>query len=115
MDTIRICVIRKRNTVEAALKALPGFIVDPSKLLIFKIIYLKKNIFLNIVLITVSTFQTTFYISGLASLTSNQLVVLGYPKEKDSNRKALRPVLSVLEYKLNSSEEICTDSLSLRG
>ncbi|XP_075149419.1 vacuolar protein sorting-associated protein light [Haematobia irritans] len=92
VDTIRICVIRKRNIVEAALKALPGFIVDP-----------------------ISTFQTAFYISGIAPLTSNQLVVLGYPKEKDSNRKALRPVLSVLEYKLNSSEELCTDSLSLRG
>ncbi|KNC26991.1 hypothetical protein FF38_02345 [Lucilia cuprina] len=92
VDTIRICVIRKRNAVEATLRALPGFIVDP-----------------------ISTFQTTFYISGLAALTSNQLVVLGYPKEKDSERKALRPVLSVLEYKLNSSEEICTDSLSLRG
>lgn len=92
VDTIRICVIRKRNSAEATLRALPGFIVDP-----------------------ISTFQTTFYISGLAALTSNQLVVLGYPKEKDSERKALRPVLSVLEYKLNSSEEVCTDSLSLRG
>ncbi|KAL9874625.1 vacuolar protein sorting-associated protein 41 homolog isoform X1 [Glossina fuscipes] len=92
VDTIRICVIRRRNSVEATLKALPGFIVDP-----------------------ISTFQTNFYVSGLASLTSNQLVVLGYPKEKDSERNALRPLLSVLEYKLNSSEEVCTDSLSLRG
>lgn len=31
VDTIRICVIRKRNSVEATLRALPGFIVDPSK------------------------------------------------------------------------------------
>lgn len=66
-------------------------------------------------IISVSTFQTTFYISGLAPLTSNQLVVLGCPKEKDGERKSLRPVLCVMEYKLNSSEEICTDSLSLRG
>ncbi|CAD6996770.1 unnamed protein product [Ceratitis capitata] len=92
VDTIRICVIRRRNSIEVASRDLPGFIVDP-----------------------ISTFQTTFYISGLAPLTSNQLVVLGCPKEKDAERKSLRPVLSVMEYKLNSSEEICTDSLSLRG
>uniref|UniRef100_A0A0A1WFZ4 Vacuolar protein sorting-associated protein 41 homolog n=1 Tax=Zeugodacus cucurbitae TaxID=28588 RepID=A0A0A1WFZ4_ZEUCU len=92
VDTIRICVIRKRNSIEVASRDLPGFIVDP-----------------------ISTFQTTFYISGLAPLTSNQLVVLGCPKEKDAERKSLRPVLCVMEYKLNSSEEICTDSLSLRG
>uniref|UniRef100_A0A1A9UDQ9 GYF domain-containing protein n=1 Tax=Glossina austeni TaxID=7395 RepID=A0A1A9UDQ9_GLOAU len=59
--------------------------------------------------------RTNFYVSGLTSLTSNQLVVLGYPKEKYSERNALRPLLSVLEYKLNSSEEVCTDSLTLRG
>ncbi|XP_018795192.1 PREDICTED: vacuolar protein sorting-associated protein 41 homolog [Bactrocera latifrons] len=92
VDTIRICVIRKRNSIEVASRDLPGCIVDP-----------------------ISTFQTSFYISGLAPLTSNQLVVLGCPKEKDAERKSLRPVLCVMEYKLNSSEEICTDSLSLRG
>ncbi|XP_053961064.1 vacuolar protein sorting-associated protein 41 homolog isoform X1 [Anastrepha ludens] len=92
VDTIRICVIRRRNSIEVASRELPGYIVDP-----------------------ISTFQTTFYVSGLAPLTSNQLVVLGCPKEKDAERKSLRPVLCVMEYKLNTSEEICTDSLSLRG
>ncbi|XP_026843794.1 vacuolar protein sorting-associated protein 41 homolog isoform X1 [Drosophila persimilis] len=92
VDTIRICVIRKRNGIEAASSNLPGYVVDP-----------------------VSTFQTTFYICGLAPLASNQLVVLGYRKERSATYKALRPVLCVIEYKMNSSEEICTDSLTLRG
>lgn len=65
--------------------------------------------------IAVSTFQTSFYICGLAPMTASQLVVLGYRKEKSATFKALRPVLCVIEYKMNSSEEICTDSLTLRG
>lgn len=63
----------------------------------------------------VSTFQTSFYVCGLAPLTSSQLVVLGYIKEKSVLLKAQSPVLCVIEYKMNSSEEICTDSLNLRG
>lgn len=31
VDTIRICVIRRRNSIEVASRDLPGFIVDPSK------------------------------------------------------------------------------------
>ncbi|XP_070855380.1 vacuolar protein sorting-associated protein 41 homolog isoform X7 [Drosophila suzukii] len=65
--------------------------------------------------IVVSTLQTTFYICGLAPLTAKQLVVLGYRKERSPSFKALRPVLCVIEYKVNNSEEICTDSLTLRG
>lgn len=30
LDTIRICVVRKRNSVEVSTRDLPGFIVDPS-------------------------------------------------------------------------------------
>ncbi|KAH8262946.1 hypothetical protein KR044_002288, partial [Drosophila immigrans] len=92
VDTIRICVIRKRNAIEAASSNLPGFVVDP-----------------------VSTFQTSFNICGLAPLAANQLVVLGYRKERSANYKALRPVLCVIEYKMNTCEEVCTDSLTLRG
>ncbi|XP_034472992.1 vacuolar protein sorting-associated protein 41 homolog isoform X2 [Drosophila innubila] len=92
VDTIRICVIRKRNVIEASSSNLPGFIVDP-----------------------VSTFQTSFNICGLAPLAVNQLVVLGCRKEKSADKKPLRPVLCVIEYKNNTCEEICTDSLSLRG
>nr|XP_017034718.1 vacuolar protein sorting-associated protein 41 homolog isoform X2 [Drosophila kikkawai] len=92
VDTIRICAIRRRNSIEAASSNLPDYIVDP-----------------------VSTFQTSFYICGLAPMASSQLVVLGYRKEKSANFKALRPVLCVIEHKMNTSEEICTDSLTLRG
>ncbi|XP_030377032.1 vacuolar protein sorting-associated protein 41 homolog [Scaptodrosophila lebanonensis] len=91
VDTIRICVIRKRNSIEAASGNLPDYIVDP-----------------------ISTFQTTFYISGLAPFTRTQLVVLGYRKQRSADNKALRPVISVMEYKMHSSEEILTDSLSIR-
>ncbi|XP_017086409.1 vacuolar protein sorting-associated protein 41 homolog isoform X1 [Drosophila eugracilis] len=92
VDTIRICIIRKRNSIEALDKKLPRYIVDP-----------------------VSTFQTNFYICGLAQLTAKQLVVLGYRKERSSSFKALRPVLCVIEYKHDSSKEIYADSLTLRG
>lgn len=66
--------------------------------------------------LVVSTFQTDFYVCGVAPLHDNQIVVLGYPKERDEeSNKALRPVLYVLEYKTSDYVEICTDSLSLRG
>lgn len=52
---------------------------------------------------------------GLGPLESDQLVVLGYPRERDESNKALRPVLCVLQYKPCDYVEICTDSLSLRG
>lgn len=31
VDTIRICVIRKRNAIEASTRNLPDYVVDPSK------------------------------------------------------------------------------------
>lgn len=56
------------------------------------------------------------YICGLGPLESDQLVVLGYPKERDpETNKALRPILYVIQYKSIGYEEICTNSLSLRG
>lgn len=63
---------------------------------------------------SVSTFQTEFYISGIAPL-DHQLVLLGYPKELDANQKSLRPQLYIVEYRDNDYTDICTDSLSLRG
>lgn len=67
-------------------------------------------------IVLVSTFQTDFYVSGIAPLESHQLVVLGYPKERDSEtNKALRPILCVLQYKACDYIEICTDSLTMRG
>lgn len=92
-DTIRICVIRKRTITEATGRNIPEYIVVP-----------------------ISTFQTDFYICGLAPLDSNQLVVLGFPKDREpETNKALRPILSVLQYQASDYVEICTDSLSIRG
>ncbi|XP_062142192.1 vacuolar protein sorting-associated protein 41 homolog [Drosophila sulfurigaster albostrigata] len=92
VDTIYICVIRKGNAMETSSNNLPGYVLDP-----------------------VSTFQTSFYICGLAPLAANQLVVLGYRKERSVNNKALRPVLCVIEYKMNAFEEVCTESINLQG
>lgn len=90
-ETIRICVIRKRNIVEVATRNLPGYIVDP-----------------------ISTFRTDFYICGIAPLEKNQLVVLGLPKEKENENISQRPVLCAIQYNGNEHEELCTDSLTLK-
>lgn len=42
-------------------------------------------------------------------------MLLGFPKELDSNKKSLRPQLYIVEYRDNDYVDICTDSLSLRG
>lgn len=111
VDTIRICIIRKRNSLEVSAGNLPGFVVDPGRCKqLFFLLYSINNL-----LLLVSTFQTTFNICGLAPLTANQLVVLGHRKERSSDFKNLRPVLCVIDYKMNSCEEVCTDSLNLRG
>lgn len=65
---------------------------------------------------TVSTFQMDCFICGLGPLETEQLVILGYPKERDSEtHKALRPILYVIQYKSYDYKEICMNSLSLRG
>lgn len=95
VDKICVCIIRKRNFSEATLHGLPFFLVD-----------------------TISSFKTNFYISGLAPLQGCQLVILGYLKEKTSDHKSMRPILSVIEYKdnnINYNAVIRVDSLSLRG
>jgi hypothetical protein len=92
VETIRICVIRKRNLVEVSTRNLPGFIVDP-----------------------ISTFQTEFFVCGLGPLEKNQLVVLGVPKERDEDSNFQRPVLCAIRYECNVYEELCTDSLTLKG
>lgn len=91
VDTVRVCVIRKRSAMELANKNLPEYLVDP-----------------------VSTFQTEFYISGIAPL-DHQLVLLGCSKEPDQDGKSYRPQLYIVEYRDNDCTDICTDSLSLRG
>lgn len=87
--------MRKRSFSQIALQNLPEYLADP-----------------------VCTFRTNFYVSGLAHLHDDQLVVLGYPKEKTSDHKSVRPILSVISYTTNGSnesKEIIIDSLSLRG
>ncbi|XP_050671127.1 vacuolar protein sorting-associated protein 41 homolog [Leptidea sinapis] len=92
VDTIRICVIRKRNQIELQTRDVSEYLLDP-----------------------VYTFQTDYHISGLGPL-DDQLVLLGVPKEPDGETgKAQRPVLSVADYKDCEFCEVSTDSLNIRG
>lgn len=92
VDTIRICVIRKRSQIELQTRDVTEYLVDP-----------------------VYTFQTDYFISGLGPL-DDQLVLLGVPKECDPETgKAQRPVLTVADYKDCEFCEISTDSLNIRG
>lgn len=94
VDTIRVCVIRKRNATEVARTNQPGYIVDP-----------------------VSTFQTDFFVCGLAPLAAgDQIVVLGQLKELDGERhKAQRPIVCVMQYTSCTYLPICTSSITMRG
>lgn len=92
VDTIRICVIRKRSQIELQTRDVTEYLVDP-----------------------VYTFQTDYYISGLGPL-DDQLVLLGVPKEKDPKTgKTQRPVLTVSDYKDCEFYEVSTDTLTIHG
>lgn len=92
VDTIRICVIRKRSQIELQTRDATEYLVDP-----------------------IHTFQVDYFISGLGPL-DDQLVLLGVPKEKDPETdKSQRPVLSVADYKDCEFCEVSTDSLNIRG
>ncbi|XP_046741986.1 vacuolar protein sorting-associated protein 41 homolog isoform X1 [Diprion similis] len=91
VDTVRICQIRKRSAQEMANRDLSEYAVDP-----------------------VSAFQVDFYISGIAPL-ENQLVILGCPKEPDETGNSQRPMLHVVEPKYLEYTAICATSLTLRG
>ncbi|XP_019888291.2 vacuolar protein sorting-associated protein 41 homolog isoform X1 [Ooceraea biroi] len=91
VDIVRICHIRKRTTQEMINRDLPEFVVDP-----------------------VSTFQVDFYISGIAPL-GNELVLLGCLKEPDEEGKNQRPTLHVVEPKYQDFSLVCANSLTLRG
>ncbi|KAI4454815.1 vacuolar protein sorting vps41 [Holotrichia oblita] len=88
---VRICIIRKRSTNELGNRELSEYLVDP-----------------------ISAFRTEFYISGIAPL-NHQLILLGFPKELDENQRSLHPELHIVKYKDNDYTEIYADSLSLRG
>lgn len=92
VDTVRICIIRKRNQIELQTRDVTEYLVDP-----------------------VYTFQTDYFISGLGPF-DDQLVLLGVPKECDSETgKAQRPVLSIADYKDCEFCEVSNDSLNIRG
>lgn len=92
VDTIRICVIRKRSQVELQTRDVTEYLVDP-----------------------IYTFQADYFIGGLGPL-DDQLVLLGIPKECDPETgKSQRPVLIVADYKDCEFCEIITDTLSIRG
>ncbi|KAI4491843.1 PREDICTED: vacuolar protein sorting-associated protein 41 homolog [Polistes canadensis] len=91
VDIVRICQIKKRSMQEMVNRDLPEFVVDP-----------------------VSTFQVDFYISGIAPL-DNQLILLGCLKELDKDSKSQRPTLHIVEPKCEDFSVICANSLTLRG
>ncbi|XP_046834761.1 vacuolar protein sorting-associated protein 41 homolog isoform X2 [Vespa crabro] len=91
VDIVRICQIKKRSVQEMVNRDLPEFVVDP-----------------------VSTFQVDFYISGIAPL-DNQLVLLGCLKELDNDGKSQRPILHIVEPKCEDFSVICANPLTLRG
>ncbi|XP_075973068.1 vacuolar protein sorting-associated protein light [Anticarsia gemmatalis] len=92
VDTIRICVIRKRSQIELQTRDVTEYLVDP-----------------------IYTFQTDYFISGLGPL-GDQLVLLGVPKECDPETgKSQRPMLAVADYKDCEFCEISSDTLNIRG
>ncbi|XP_066597846.1 vacuolar protein sorting-associated protein 41 homolog isoform X2 [Prorops nasuta] len=91
VDVVRICQIRKRSMQEMVNRDLPEYVVDP-----------------------ISTFQVDFYISGIAPL-QNQLVLLGSLKELDEDGKSQRPTLHVVEPRYQDFSTICANYLTLRG
>lgn len=92
VDTIRICVIRKRSHIELQTRDVTEYLVDP-----------------------IHTIATDYYISGLGPF-NDQLVLLGVPKEPDPNTgKPYRPVLMVADYKDCEFCELSTDHLNIRG
>lgn len=102
VDTVRVCVIRKRNSIELTNRDLPEYLVDPGKIGYY---YISYSIWFSYIFFSVSTFQTEFYISGIAPL-DQQLVLLGFPKELDENQKSLRPQLYILEYRYDINNKI---------
>ncbi|XP_076655812.1 vacuolar protein sorting-associated protein light [Halictus rubicundus] len=91
VDIVRIFQIRKKSMQEMVNRPLLEYVVEP-----------------------VSTFQVDFYISGIAPL-ENQLVLLGCLKELDENGKKQRPTLNVVEPKGQVLVVVCANSLTLRG
>ncbi|XP_023245970.1 vacuolar protein sorting-associated protein 41 homolog [Copidosoma floridanum] len=91
VDTVRICRIKKCFNHESGNRDLSSFVIEP-----------------------VSTFRVDFYISGIAPL-DNQLILLGCYKELSKDGKRQRPTLYIIEPKYQDFNIVCENSLSLRG
>uniref|UniRef100_S4RIT6 Vacuolar protein sorting-associated protein 41 homolog n=1 Tax=Petromyzon marinus TaxID=7757 RepID=S4RIT6_PETMA len=87
-DTVKICVVKERVATEN--RDLPRRYVE-----------------------IVSAFQVDFFVSGIAPL-GNQLVVLSYMLD-ESTKNAYRPQLRILQHQEDSYEETSCDALSIRG
>lgn len=96
-DTVRVCIIRRRGSTPGLTSSIPGG-GDPDELPEHQVD-------------PISTFRTDFYISGIAPL-DQQLVLLGVPR---GGAPGSRPQLHVVEYRDCEYAEVCTDSLTLRG
>ena len=55
------------------------------------------------------------WISGLAPLGKELLVLLTVPKEREENGDAARPQVIVVEPQPEGFQEVCSDVLSIRG
>lgn len=91
-ETIRSFAIAKRSSIDSsAISHLPAFTLDP-----------------------LSTFTTEYLICGLAPTENGHLVILGLPRKAEGEESS-RPILSVIKLRGEVYEEICNDSLSVRG
>lgn len=92
VDTIRICVIRKRSQIELQTRDVTEYLVDP-----------------------IYTYQIDYFIGGLGPL-DDLLVLLAVPKECDPKTgKSQMPVLIVANYKGCEFCEISWETLDIRG
>lgn len=64
--------------------------------------------------ITYAKGELSIYISGIAPLGDDQVVVLGYPKMKDTNGKSQRPIMCFLRLNPPRYMEVTDERLSLR-
>ena len=95
-DRVRVCEIKTRSAAELASpkgRDLPQHMVEIS-----------------------ASFQLEdSWISGLAPLGRDLLVLLTVPKEREENGDAARPQVIVVEPQPEGFQEICSDVLSIRG
>ena len=95
-DRVRVCEIKARSAAELASprgRDLPQHMVE----------------------ITASFQLEDCWISGLAPLGKDLLVLLTVPKEGEEHGEAKRPQVIVVEPQPQGFQEVCSDVLSIRG